>query len=231
MTENTYENMIRAAIGANGNLKRHNMAHVDVSLVNVGTTSFFENELLNIVRTSLNKHNPSFAIGSVTENPNFARKYADEKERILNNLQDDILLAEVQWKANMMRMEQQSAEKTAIILDRGDTLFDARTDAEDAILRYHHQQVESLGIITRSRVRFLTEGCPYNEGMIIVFANGDMTGADYSKSLQLYVKNLRDNLGEGYNVAYFVSDALGESEIEWVREKIQATRKETQTGL
>ncbi len=229
MTENTYKNMVRAAIAADANLKRHNM-YGDAALVNVGATSFFEHELLHIVRTKLNKHNPSFAIGSITETPGFARKYADEKERILNNLQDDILLAEVQWKANMMRMEQQSAEKTAILLDEATALRTKRGDIQNKLREYYSEQLVEIGLITSRKVNFFFEGVSFNEGTVIAFANGIPIEACYTKSLQLKVKQLREKLGEGYNVAYFASDALGESEEEWLKTNIKA-RKTTQTGL
>ena len=221
LTGPTYEQMVRVAIKTDANVKRHLRDFGIPGVLNVGSTSSFDSEARWLIESTSSKENPSFAIGTHSRNPKADDKYQAEKQRIMRRLEENLVMASVEWKANMLRMEQESATYSAELSDERSTIIAERDAAKDAIREYHRVQLYKMGVITSEKISFFTEGCPFNEGTIVVFANGYPISADYSDSLQWLVKNLRANLGEGYNVAYFASDALGTSEELWLKTKIK----------
>ena len=229
MAEFTYEQMVRDAIRTTANLHRHLRDFGMPGVLNIGSTSYFDNELKWLAESTSQIENPKFAIGTHSHSPGAEKRYRGEIARILSRLQAAIVMAQVEWKANMMRMEQETATYSAELADERTTLIREEDEAKEKILGYHRNQLTSIGLRTPGKIRFFTESCPYNEGVVIVFANGRITGAAYSESLQLYVKNLRDNLGEGYNVAYFATDALGEIEGEWLQTRIKKMGTKTKS--
>lgn len=223
--------MVRMATQARAKLERWNRYHEGAAIYDIDVAHDFVSavdDILGLEFRDTDEH-PNIHIGNKkadTHAVHIIERWENEKERILKELRDFIMMAYIEYKGALMRVSQETAAKTAKVIDRGSQLQNSLHMKEEILREYYMEYVRSHGImgVRISDIYFLDERPPFDNGTVLMFVDGVGQHVFYSRTIDGFFTLLQAEKETGYNTAYYASNALGEVEIEWLQRKMTKTR-------